>query len=162
MAQKLNTQMNLEFNASNLNLHLSEWCSEHSLNGAATFLRARAQSHVTQMMRVFEYMKSAGAIPIIERGEHYDEAYASLEELFQRTLEEYQTRSAMLTTLASEAREQQDTRTVNFLRAIEQEQAQDGLQLQTILKELRHARRTGQCIEQTDQHLLSVVNHHHH
>lgn len=29
MVNKLNNQMNLEFYASNLYLHLSEWCSEH-------------------------------------------------------------------------------------------------------------------------------------
>jgi ferritin-like protein 2 len=29
MAQKLNNQMNLEFHASNLYLHLSEWCEQH-------------------------------------------------------------------------------------------------------------------------------------
>ncbi|ECW4957108.1 ferritin, partial [Salmonella enterica subsp. enterica serovar Enteritidis] len=49
MVQKLNTPMNLEFYASNLYLHLSEWCSEHSLTGTATFLRTQAQGNVTQM-----------------------------------------------------------------------------------------------------------------
>ncbi|VFS66541.1 Probable ferritin-1 [Kluyvera cryocrescens] len=33
MVQKLNAQMNLEFYASNHYLRLSEWCSEHRLNG---------------------------------------------------------------------------------------------------------------------------------
>lgn len=39
MVHKLNTQMNLEFYASNLYLHLSDWCFDHSLTGTATFLR---------------------------------------------------------------------------------------------------------------------------
>ncbi|EQA3332419.1 MAG: ferritin-like domain-containing protein, partial [Escherichia coli] len=52
MLLKLNSQMNREFYASNLYLHLSNWCSEQSLNGTATFLRAQAQSNVTQMMRM--------------------------------------------------------------------------------------------------------------
>ncbi len=56
-------KMNREFYASNLYLHLSNWCSEQSLNGTATFLRARAQSNVTQMMRMFNFMKSVGATP---------------------------------------------------------------------------------------------------
>ncbi len=33
MMQKLNAQMNLEFYASNLHLHLSAWCAENSLTG---------------------------------------------------------------------------------------------------------------------------------
>ena len=47
MAQKLNTQMNLEFHASNVYLNLSEWCARHRFDGAATFLRTRAQSSIT-------------------------------------------------------------------------------------------------------------------
>ncbi len=39
IAQKLNAQMNLEFYASNLYLHFSDWCNKHHLNGTATFLR---------------------------------------------------------------------------------------------------------------------------
>lgn len=66
MVQKLNTPMNLEFYASNLYLHLSEWCSEHSLTGTATFLRTQAQGNVTQMMRMFNFMKNAGATPIVK------------------------------------------------------------------------------------------------
>lgn len=47
-------------------LHLSNWCSEQSLNGTATFLRAQAQSNVTQMMRMFNFMKSVGATPSLK------------------------------------------------------------------------------------------------
>lgn len=57
MVQKLNNQMNLEFYTSNLYLHLSEWCTQQRLNGTATFLHNRAQASITQMMRVFDFMK---------------------------------------------------------------------------------------------------------
>ncbi|STQ11031.1 ferritin-like protein 2 [Enterobacter cloacae] len=66
MMQKLNAQMNLEFYASNLHLHLSEWCSENRLNGTAIFFRTQAQSNVTHMMRVFNFLKGAGANPIVK------------------------------------------------------------------------------------------------
>lgn len=36
MVQKLNTQINLEFHASNVYLHLGEWCAQQRLNGTAT------------------------------------------------------------------------------------------------------------------------------
>lgn len=61
MAQKLNTQMNLEFHASNVYLNLSEWCARHRFDGAATFLRTRAQSSITLTMRVFDYLKKPAA-----------------------------------------------------------------------------------------------------
>lgn len=85
MLLKLNSQMNREFYASNLYLHLSNWCSEQSLNGTATFLRAQAQSNVTQMMRMFNFMKSVGATPIVKAIDVPGEKLNSLEELFQKT-----------------------------------------------------------------------------
>lgn len=162
MIQKLNTQMNLEFNASNLYLHLSDWCSEHSLNGTATFLRTQAQSNITQMMRVFEFMKQVGANPIVKARVISEESYSSLEELFQKTLEEYEQRLSMLNSLAGEAKALKDDTILDFLHDMGKEQQQDGLLLKTILDEVRSAKRAGLCMEQTDQHLLNVVNYQHH
>lgn len=67
MVQKLNNQLNLEFHTSNLYLQLSEWCIQQRLNGTATFLRNRAQSSITQMMRVFDFMKSSGYCPWLKQ-----------------------------------------------------------------------------------------------
>ena len=159
MLLKLNSQMNREFYASNLYLHLSNWCSEQSLNGTATFLRAQAQSNVTQMMRMFNFMKSVGATPIVKAIDVPGEKLNSLEELFQKTMEEYEQRSSTLAQLADEAKELNDDSTVNFLRDLEKEQQHDGLLLQTILDEVRSAKLAGMCPVQTDQHVLNVVSH---
>lgn len=114
MVQKLNTPMNLEFYASNLYLHLSEWCSEHSLTGTATFLRTQAQGNVTQMMRMFNFMKNAGATPIVKAIDVPGEELCSLEELFQKTLEDYQQRASTLSRLADEAKALNDASTLDF------------------------------------------------
>lgn len=157
MVQKLNTPMNLEFYASNLYLHLSEWCSEHSLTGTATFLRTQAQGNVTQMMRMFNFMKNAGATPIVKAIDVPGEELCSLEELFQKTLEDYQQRAS-----THEAKALNDASTLDFLHTLEKEQQQDGVLLQTILEEVRSAKRAGLCLAQTDQHLLNVVTYQHH
>ena len=162
MFNKLNTQMNLEFHASNLSLRLSEWCSEHQLNGSATFLRTQAQSNVTLMMRVFDYLKASGAMPVLKPVEMSEEECHCLEAVFQRTLEEYEQRCLTLNQLTDEARKAKDISTLNFLHDIEKEQQQDGILLKTILDEVRQARRTGMGLEQTDRHLLNVVNCQHH
>lgn len=114
MVQKLNTQINLEFHASNVYLHLGEWCAQQRLNGTATFLRTRAQSSVTLMMQVFDYMKKAGAWPIVKADESYPPQCTTLEEVFAKTLEEYQQRSSMLSGLAQEAKAQRDDTTWRF------------------------------------------------
>lgn len=159
MVQKLNVQMNLEFCASNLYLRLSEWCSEHKLTGTATFLRSQAQANVTHMMRVFEFMKKAGAYPVVRESAPCNERCASLEDLFIKTLQEHQQRSSTLCALTQEAKAMQDDSTLRFLTTLEKEQQQDGILLQTILEEVRNAGKAGLCMHQTDQHLLNVVNH---
>ncbi|WP_436857805.1 non-heme ferritin-like protein [Citrobacter tructae] len=158
IVNKLNTQMNLEFYASNLYLHLSEWCSDHRLMGTATFLRAQAQNNVTQMMRMFNYMKKAGANPVVKAIDVPEDNLNSLEELFQKTLDDYMQRSSKLSRLADEAKALNDASTLDFLHDLEKEQQQDGLLLQTIFEEVRNAKRAGLCMAQTDQHVLNVVN----
>lgn len=159
MVQKLNVQMNLEFCASNLYLRLSEWCADHKLTGTATFLRSQAQSSVTHMMRVFEFMRKAGAYPVVRETRQIDERCASLEELFIKTLEEHHQRRSTLSALALEAKAMQDDTTLRFLTSLEKDQYQDGVLLQAILEEVRSADKAGLCMHQTDQHLLNVVNH---
>ena len=162
MVQKLNAQMNLEFYASNHYLRLSEWCSEHRLNGTATFLRAQAQSSVTQMMRVFDYMKKSGAYPVVKAFVAREDKCATLEDLFIKTIEDHEQRTSTLSELAQEAKVLQDDSTLSFLNALEEEQEQGGILLKTILDEVRSARKAGLCIQQTDQHLLNVMTHQQH
>lgn len=162
MMQKLNAQMNLEFYASNLHLHLSAWCAENSLTGSATFFRTQAQSNVTHMMRVFNFMKAVGANPVVKALDTINDDYSSLEELFQKTLEEYDQRCTTLSKLADEAKAQQDTTTLKFLRDMDKEQQQDGMLLKILADELRNARQAGLCPEQTDRHLLDIVTVQHH
>ncbi|WP_434640107.1 non-heme ferritin-like protein [Klebsiella sp. I138] len=160
MAQKLNNQMNLEFRASNLYLHLSEWCEQQRLNGTAIFLRSRAQSRVTQMMRVFDFMKTGGNWPIVKSEGSYDHDCNSLEDLFTTTLADYEQRSSMLSGLTEEAKTHRDDKTWRFLTLLEKEQQQDGVLLQSVLEEVRNADKAGLCMHQTDRHLLSLVARH--
>ncbi|MNN42508.1 Ferritin-1 [compost metagenome] len=162
MIQKLNAQMNLEFCASNFYLSLSEWCFDHHLTSTATFLRSQAQSNVTHMMRVFEFMKNAGAYPVVKQSPPRVNRCATLEDLFVKTLEEHQQRASTLGALTREAQAMRDDKTLRFLHSLEKDQQQDGILLQTILEEVRYARKAGLCMQQTDQHLLNVVSHQQH
>lgn len=162
MMQKLNAQLNLEFYASNLHLHISSWCSENSLNGSATFFRSQAQSNVTHMMRVFNFMKASGANPTVKALDTIDDNYSSLEELFEKTLEQYEQRCSTLNKLADEARAQHDTKTLKFLRDMDKAQQQDGMLLKTLADEIHNAQQAGLCPEQTDRHLLDLVTVQHH
>ncbi|EPY1263558.1 non-heme ferritin-like protein [Klebsiella pneumoniae] len=157
MAQKLNTQMNLEFHASNVYLNLSEWCARHRFDGAATFLRTRAQSSITLTMRVFDYLKKAGSWPIVNPDHACNPECTSLEDLFTQTLSDYQQRSRLLSGLAQEAKAQSDDSTWRFLTLLAEEQQQDGLLLQSVLEEIRNADKAGLGMEQTDRRLMAIA-----
>ncbi|EFA4909183.1 ferritin-like domain-containing protein [Escherichia coli] len=70
MLLKLNSQMNREFYASNLYLHLSNWCSEQSLNGTVNFLRdlEKEQQHDGLLLQTIldevRSAKLAGMCPV--------------------------------------------------------------------------------------------------
>lgn len=66
------------------------------------------------MMRVFNFLKGAGANPIVKAPDAINGHYSSLEELFRKTLEEYEQRCATLNKLADEARAQHDSATLQF------------------------------------------------
>lgn len=161
MVQKLNTQMNHEFYTSNLYLQLSEWCSQHNLNGTALFLRHQAQNTVTQMMRVFEYIKNTGATPVLQeqRAPHND--YATLEELFEHMMMDYHTRISALAQLAEEAHTDDDACALSFLNTFMKEEREDGTLLQMILDEVRNASKAGIGMQQTDKHLVGVIDLYH-
>ncbi|HBI09059.1 MAG TPA: non-heme ferritin-like protein [Franconibacter pulveris] len=160
--QKLNAQVNREFNASHLYLRLSDWCTEHNLNGAATFLRNQAQNNVTYMMSLFDYMKQEGADPVIGAAPVSACECGSLEELFLCTLDDLNQRSASLSRLMLLAKACHDETTCSVLDSLSASHAQDRQFLQALLEEVRAASREGVPVADTDQCFFNLVNYEHH
>ncbi|WBM69665.1 non-heme ferritin-like protein [Buttiauxella sp. WJP83] len=158
MVQNLNTQMNLEFSASNLYLHLSDWCSENKLIGAANFLRAQAQINVTHVIKLFDYIKKSGDHPIVSGTQFGDEPCSTLEDLFQKILGEHLKLSATLVEFTRVAKSLNDDSTAHFLFIMKKEHQQNGLLLQNLLDEVRISHKAGLCMQQTDRRLMNMVN----
>ena len=160
MVQKLNAQMNHEFYTSNMYLQLSEWCSQQELNGTAVFLRHQAQNTVTQMMRMFEYIKTHGATPVLKEQPRCSHCL-TLEEMFEQMVKDYHQRIQSLANLTDEALAANDTAAINFLVTFKKEELVDGTLLQVILDEVRSAKKAGVNMQQTDKHLLGVIDLYH-
>ncbi|KAF0659328.1 ferritin, partial [Salmonella enterica subsp. enterica serovar Worthington str. BCH-7253] len=90
MIDKLNEQMNLELYSSLLYQQMSAWCSYHSFEGAAAFLRRHAQEEMTHMQRLFDYLTDTGSLPRIHTVSSPFAEYTSLDELFRATYEHEQ------------------------------------------------------------------------
>ena len=162
LIQALNLQLNREFYASHLYLRLGDWCSEHSLNGAAMFLRNQAQNNVTKMMSLFDYTKQQGAAPVISADAPPACDCGSLEVLLQRVLEDLKQRSASLNNLARQARNCHDEATLSLLESLGESHAEDKEFLQALLEEVRSASREGLPLADTDRCFLNLLNYEHH
>lgn len=160
--QKLNGLINHEFYASHRCLHLSIWCTQHSLTGSANFLRSQAQNNVTRMMRIFNFMKQSGGMPDVVTLSLPDYHCVTLEELFQQTLDDYHLRRTTLTALKAEARAVNAVKVMRFLMALGLEQDREAEQLQTIIAEVRDATKAGLGMSQTDRRVLRLVEREYH
>lgn len=118
MLLKLNSQMNREFYASNLYLHLSNWCSEQSLNGTATFLRAGHRVMWPKWCACLTLWR-VSALPPSLKPLMFPVKTELSGRTVPKTMEEYEQRSSTLAQLADEAKELNDDSTVNFLRDLE-------------------------------------------
>ncbi|EOC1332386.1 non-heme ferritin-like protein [Cronobacter turicensis] len=161
VVQKLNAQMNQEFYASNLCLYYSDWCAQQSLNGSATVLRQQAQHNVTQMMRLFDYLKQTGANPVVGALKSVKPDCSSLEAIFRQMQDELSGRHAALARLMSEAQATRDDAMLAMLGDFEQELRLDEALLATILHELTLARQAGLCAEEADHRLLEIMEQTH-
>ena len=161
IVQKLNAQMNQEIYTSNLYLQLSQRCSENSLNGTALFLRHQAQNTVTQLMRMYEYIKQSGATPVLQEQHARCGEFSTLEDLFEQTVSDYQKRINALTSLTEDAQAANDKSAINFLKRYRKEEIVDGTLLQIILDEVRSAKKAGINMQQTDHYLVGVIDRYH-
>lgn len=103
MIEQLNEQMNLELYSSLLYQQMSAWCSYHSFEGAAAFLRRHAQEEMTHMQRLFDYLTDTGSLPRINTVSSPFAEYASLDELFRVTYEHEQLITQKINELAHAA-----------------------------------------------------------
>lgn len=60
MNDALNEQVNAELFSSYLYLSMSAWCSERSLSGYATWMRAQAQEEMFHGMKIYDYILERG------------------------------------------------------------------------------------------------------
>jgi ferritin-like protein 2 len=76
-------------------------------------LRHQAQNTVTQMMRMYEYIKQSGATPVLQEQHARCGEFSTLEDLFEQTVSDYQKRINALTSLTEDAQAANDKSAIN-------------------------------------------------
>lgn len=156
MIEKLNAQMNLELYSSLLYQQMSAWCSYHSFEGAAAFLRRHAQEEMTHMQRLFDYLTDTGSLPRINTIESPVADYASLDVLFRATYEHEQLITQKINELAHVAMTTQDYPTFNFLQWYVAEQHEEEKLFKSVIDKLTLAGKSGEGLYFIDKELATL------
>ncbi|MDP9551646.1 UNVERIFIED_ORG: ferritin [Enterobacter mori] len=156
MIDKLNAQMNLELFSSLLYQQMSAWCSYHSFEGAAAFLRRHAQEEMTHMQRLFDYLTDTGSLPRIETVTSPFAEYNSLNELFRATYEHEQLITQKINELVHAAMTSQDYPTFNFLQWYVAEQHEEEKLFKSVLDKLSLVGKSGEGLYFIDKELSTL------
>ncbi|AXC74118.1 non-heme ferritin [Salmonella enterica] len=156
MTEKLNDQLNLELFSSLLYQQMSAWCSYHSFEGAANFLRRHSQEEMEHMQRLFSYMTDTGCMPRIGAVESPVVEFDSLTALFKKTYEHEQLITHKINELVHVAMSTQDYPTFNFLQWYVAEQHEEEKLFKSILDKLALAGDTGEGLYLIDKEISSM------
>lgn len=156
MIEKLNEQMNLELFSSLLYQQMSAWCSYHSFEGAAAFLRRHAQEEMTHMQRLFAYLTDTGNMPQINAIASPYNDYASLDALFKATYEHEQLITQQINELAHAAMTSKDYPTFNFLQWYVAEQHEEEKLFKSVLDKLSLVGSSGDGLYFIDKELATM------
>lgn len=156
MVKKLNAQMNLELFSSLLYQQMSAWCSYHSFEGAAAFLRRHAQEEMSHMQRLFDYLTDTGNLPHIEAIASPFAEYPSLSALFTITLEHEQLITRKINELTHFAMSSQDYPTFNFLQWYVSEQHEEEKLFKSVLDKLTLVGKSNEGLYIIDKELATL------
>ncbi|MEN3753954.1 non-heme ferritin [Mangrovibacter yixingensis] len=156
MVSHLNDQMNLELYSSLLYQQMSAWCSYHSFEGAAAFLRRHAQEEMSHMQRLFDYLTDTGNLPTLAAIPALSADYASLDTLFTATYEHEQLISSKINELVHVAMTMQDYPTFNFLQWYVAEQHEEEKLFKSVIDKLRLVGNSGEGLYFVDKELATL------
>lgn len=160
--QKIYTQLNSEFLASQRCLNYSHWCSKHALEGGAVFMREFAQRNISQMARAFTYIKQIGFTPVVEQPAIQMSPAYSLEAALQQCLADNQVCQEKLTELNEEVMTRNNPRALIFLESMRARLQQNSDLLHQALSKVRNVLESGHDEYQADQQLRYLVNQQYH
>ncbi|MCL8337092.1 non-heme ferritin [Klebsiella pneumoniae] len=145
-----------ELCASLLYQRMRAYCSDHSVEDAAAFLRRHAQEEMTHMQRLFDYLTDTGSLPRINAIASPFAEYASLDELFRQTYEHEQLITQVINELAHAAMTSQDYPTFNFLQWYVAEQHEEEKLFKSVIDKLTLAGKSGEGLYFIDKELATL------
>lgn len=137
IVELLNRQIGLEFYSANLYLQMSAWCAYKGFEGCASFLRGHASEERIHMQKLFGYVEDCGGLPLLGAVPAPPAEFASVLEIFEKTLDHEIYITSKINELAGAALDERDFSTFNFLQWYVGEQHEEEKLFRTILDKFR-------------------------
>jgi ferritin len=134
--EKLNQQVSLEYEASNLYFQMSAWCEYNGFDNCACFLRMQALEERSHMERIYDYLLDVGGYPKILKISRPCSEYSSLRDVFENILEHEKYITSKINELVSLSFDSEDFGTFDFLQWYVKEQHEEEKLFKSILDKL--------------------------
>jgi ferritin len=116
MVAKLNEQITVEFESSNLYLQMAAWADAKGFEGSAAFLKAHSEEERMHMMKLFNYLGETGNLAVISALEKPQQEFESLQKMFEKILEHEKFVTGKINELVALAYEEKDYSSLHFLQ----------------------------------------------
>lgn len=157
LCTKMNDQMMLEFESSNLYKSMSTWCQKEGFDGSAKFLNAHASEEMEHMERLFKYINQTGSQAIIGALEAPKHEFISLEDMFQKIYKHEQLITKKIFELADFALKSKDFSTFGFLQWYTAEQHEEEALFSNILEKFKIIGTEGRGLFMIDKEIGNLL-----
>jgi ferritin len=137
LTERLNTQVNLEFQTSALYLQMAAWCEHHGYPGAAAFLAQHASEEHEHGRKLFAYVMETGGLAQLGAVPAPPSEFTGLQQIFEMTLAREVAVTGQINALVRAAMEENDFSTFNFLQWYAAEQHQEERLFRSIIDRFR-------------------------
>jgi ferritin len=158
MQNVLNSQIELEANASNSYMAMASWCEVTGYDGGAGFFYAQSNEERTHMLKIVHYMNSLGIPATIPATKLPSAKFQSLESTLKAALKNEQTVTAAIHKMVEIAQKDKDHSTYAFLEWFVNEQVQEETKFETLLQKFELIGRDKIAINEIDKILASQAS----
>lgn len=153
MEKELNAQINKEIYSSYLYFAMAAYLKSENLDGAAHFMQEQAKEEIGHAMKMYGYVNEQGGRVILEAIEKPNADYADVEEVFTLALKHEQYITKSINNLVDLAISEKDHATKAFLDWYVSEQVEEEASMDSIVRKIGMAGKTGQALLMLDGHL---------
>jgi len=157
LEQAINKQINAEYYSSYLYLSMAAYCEASNLPGIAHWMQMQAKEEMIHVEKFFAFVNDRGGRVLLEAIAKPLTDFASIKDVFQKTLEHEQKVTQSINNLYALARDLNDNAATTFLQWFITEQVEEEKSVSDILGKLRFIKEESMGILMLDQELGARV-----